>query len=274
MEISTLGGQQGNAFGRVQVVGLGATHTFTSNLLLDMNAGYTRQRLNAENVDIAANKAFGLDTLKIPGTNNSQDPANQLYWGQPAFTWGTTYSPLGNPNNANPFLFRDSQYVGVANLTWIKGHHSLRGGIQYTHSMLNHFQPQGTNTPRGSFGFTGAGTEQVTCTSTACSSTNAPTTLQFASYADFLLGLPDSLGKTIQNVDPIALRWSQWAWFVRDNFQVNSKLNVNYGLRWEYYPMAYSDHGGARVLDTNTMNVLIGGNGNVPTNDGVNAGRR
>jgi hypothetical protein len=268
---STLGGQQGNAFGRVQVVGLGATHTFTPNLLLDMNGGFTRQRLNAENVDIAADKAFGLDTLKIPGTNNSVDPTNQLYWGQPAFTYAT-YSSIGNPNTANPFLFRDSQYVGSANLTWIKGHHSLRGGILYTHSMLNHFQPEGTNSPRGTFNFTGAGAEQVTCTATACTAPDPPTTLQFASYAEFLLGLPESLGKTIQNVDPIALRWSQWAWYVRDNFQVSPKLNINYGVRWEYYPMAYSDHGGARVLDTSTMNVLVGGNGNVPVNDGVNAG--
>lgn len=268
---STLGGQQGNAFGRVQVVGLGATHTFSPNLLLDLNGGYTRQRLNAENVDIANNKDFGLSTLHIPGTNNSQDPSNQLYWGQPAFTFAT-YSSLGNPNNANPFLFRDSQFVAAANLTWIKGRHSLRGGILYTHSLLNHFQPQGTNSPRGSFTTTGAATEQVTCTATACSSTDPPTTLQFASYADFLLGLPDSLGKTIQNVDPIALRWSQWAWYLRDNFQLNSKVSLNYGVRWEYYPMAYSDHGGARVLDTSTMNVLIGGHGNVPVNDGVNAG--
>lgn len=268
---STLGGQQGNAFGRVQVVGLGATHTFTPNLLLDMNAGFTRQRLNAENVDIARDKAFGLDTLKIPGTNNSVDPSNQLYWGQPGFTY-STYSPLGNTNSANPFLFRDSQYVGAANLTWIRGHHSLRMGVLYTHSMLNHFQPQGTHSPRGSFAFTGAATEQVTCTSTACSSTDAPTTLQFASYADFLLGLPDSLGKTIQNVDPIALRWSQWAWYIRDNFQINPRLSINYGVRWEYYPMAYSDHGGARVLDINTMKVLVGGHGDVPVNDGVKTG--
>jgi hypothetical protein len=269
---STLGGQQGNAFGRVQVVGLGATHTFNPNLLLDLNGGYTRQRLNAENVDIAADKDYGLSTLKIPGTNNSQDPTNQLYWGQPAFTWGTGYSPLGNPNNANPFLFRDSQYVGAANLTWIKGHHSLRGGILYTHSMLNHFQPQGTNAPRGTFTFSGAGEEQVTCTATACSSTDAPTTLQFAGFAGYLLGLPETLGKTIQIVDPIALRWSQWAWYIRDNFQISPKLSFNYGVRWEYYPMAYSDHGGTRVLDTSTMNVLIGGNGNVPIDDGVNTG--
>jgi Carboxypeptidase regulatory-like domain len=269
---STLGGQQGNAFGRVQVVGIGATHTFTPNLLLDLNGGFTRQRLNAENVDIAADKDYGLSVLKIPGTNNSQDPNNQLYWGQPAFTWGTGYSPLGNPNNANPFLFRDMQYVGAANLSWVKGRHSFRGGLLYTHSMLNHFQPQGTNAPRGTFTFSGAGEEQVTCTATACSSTDAPTTLQFAGYAGFLLGLPETLGKTIQIVDPIALRWSQWAWYLRDNYSINPKLNINYGVRWEYYPMAYSDHGGARVLDPSTMNVLIGGNGSVPIDDGVNTG--
>jgi hypothetical protein len=36
--------------------------------------------------------------------------------------------------------------------------------------------------------------------------------------------------------------------------------------------MAYSDHGGARVLDPTTMTVLIGGNGGVPVNDGIDVG--
>ncbi|HEX3437466.1 MAG TPA: carboxypeptidase regulatory-like domain-containing protein [Pseudacidobacterium sp.] len=267
---ATLGGQNGNSFGRVQLVGLGLTHTFTPNFLLDMNGGFTRQRLNAEDVDISTDKAFGLDTLKIPGTN---DPTNQLYWGIPAFQFNT-FSNLGNANTGNPFVFRDNQFLGSANLTWVRGRHNVRGGIAYTHTMLNHFQPQGGTfqTARGSFSFTGAGAQQVTCTGSSCAATDPPTTLQYASYADFLLGLPDQVGKAVQDTNVIALRWSQWALYARDQWQLTPKLSVNYGMRWEYYPMAYSDFGGARVLDTSTMTVLIGGNGGVPVNDGVSVG--
>jgi hypothetical protein len=41
------GGQPGVATGRIQNIGLGATHAFTPHLALDANAGYTRQALGA-----------------------------------------------------------------------------------------------------------------------------------------------------------------------------------------------------------------------------------
>jgi hypothetical protein len=280
---ATLGGQNGNAFSRIQVVGLGGTHTFSPTLLLDINAGFTRQRINAEDTDIAQDKAFGLDTLKIPGTNDcftvncTAGTGNQLYWGIPAFQFNT-FSNLGNANTGNPFVFRDNQYVANPNMTWIKGKHQLRFGFEYDHTQLNHFQPQGGSfqTARGSFQFTGASTELATCTGAApsesCSAATA-TSAQFNSYADFLLGLPDQVGKAIQNANTIALRWSQFAGYARDQWQVTPTLTVDYGLRWEYYPMAYSDIGGARVLDPATMDVLVGGgNSGVPTNDNVDVG--
>ncbi len=264
---ATLGGQNGNAFSRIQVVGLGGTYTFNPNLLLDVNAGFTRQRINARDIDIGS--PFGIDTLKIPGTN---DVTNPLTFGIPAFQFNT-FSNLGNPNTGNPLLFRDNQYIGNSNLTWIKGKHQFRFGVEYNHTQLNHFQPQGGTfqTARGSFRFTGAATELAACdpVSGKCSAA-APNNPQFNSFADFLLGLPDEVGKATQNANTIALRWSQWAWYARDQFQVTPKLTVSYGLRWEYYPIAYSDIGGARILDPNTMNVLVGGGSSgIPIDNGV-----
>ena len=60
---------------------------------------------------------------------------------------------------------------------------------------------------------------------------------------------------------------------MRDSWQVTPKLTVNYGVRWEYYPFATADHGGVKLFDPKTGNVLIGGNGNVPLDDGVDVGR-
>ena len=275
---ATNGGQLGNAFTKIYVIGLGGTHTFTSNLLLDGNLGFTRQHLSAESIDIAADGAFGLNTLKIPGTNNAANPSDKLYWGIPAFQF-TTFTNLGNPNTGNPFEFRDNQYVENENLTWIKHHHQFRFGGEWDHVQMNHFQPQGASfqTARGSFQSTGIATEQVTCpngtTLSGCTATDPPKNLQYGSYADFLLGLPWQTGSARQDTDPIALRWSQWAIYARDMWQVTPKLSLDLGLRWERFPMAYSDHGkGARVLNPTTMQVLIGGYGSVPENDGVKIG--
>jgi TonB dependent receptor len=60
--------------------------------------------------------------------------------------------------------------------------------------------------------------------------------------------------------------------YARDRWQVTPKLTLTYGLRWEYYPFATSDHTGAKFFDPNSGNVFIGGIGAVPENDGVLVG--
>src|SRR5205814_6073086 len=92
---ATLGGQLGNARSRIQVAGVGGTYAFSPSLMLDLNAGFTRQRINATAEDISSN--FGLDTLHIPGTNGP-DP---LQGGVPAFQFNT-FSNLGNPMTRSP----------------------------------------------------------------------------------------------------------------------------------------------------------------------------
>ena len=142
------GGQPGTALGLVQSVGLGGNYSIKPTLLLDGNVGYTRVRLQAENVDIG--KDYGTQVLGIPGTNGSY----ALDGGYPNF--GVTgFSSFGNSNVSNPFLFRDNEYVGAVNLSWIKGSHYFRFGGEYQHFAINHFQPQTSFGPRGGFTFTG-----------------------------------------------------------------------------------------------------------------------
>src|SRR4051794_10452761 len=145
---ATNGGQPGRAPGLIQSTGIGATFTVSPHVLFDAVFGYTRLRLAAQNTDI--DKNYGLDVLKIPGTNGS-DP---LQGGFPRFTF-STFSSLGNPNVSNPFLFRDNQYVTTENLSWLKGSHSIRVGFEFSKFDINHFQPQASNGPRGGFNFSG-----------------------------------------------------------------------------------------------------------------------
>lgn len=259
---ATAGGQLGNSTGRVQSIGLGGTYIFSPNIVGDWNAGFTRQRLGATNIDI--DQAYGSDTLKIPGANGvgvTGDPA--LYNGYPAIQT-TGASNIGNVNTGNPFLFRDNQYVWGANLSWTKGKHALRFGYEYNHSQVNHFQPQGADgnftTARGSFGFDGRVTSQF----------NVAASNPVNSVAQLLLGLPNRVGKASYLWNPNALRWPIYSWYVRDQWQITPKFTATLGVRWEFYPFGYSDNGrGLAVFNPLDGNVYVGGYGDVPRNSFV-----
>ena len=256
---ATGGGQVGEAPSRIQNAGLGGTYTISPTMLVDVNAGYTRQRLGAQHAPDLDLGNFGLDVLKIPGTNGD----TYLAQGTPAFIV-SNWNSMGNSDTGNPFLFRDNQYVVNANLSWTRGRHDLRFGMEHTRSGLNHYQPQGGafGTPRGSFQFLGS----VTALN------GGPAANKANSMAQFLLGLPDRVGKVVQNSNPNSLRFKTWSWYVRDRWQITPKLTMTYGLRWEFYPFATTDHGGVKLFDPKTGNVLVCGNGSVPLDCGVDVG--
>ncbi|MBI2689305.1 MAG: TonB-dependent receptor [Acidobacteria bacterium] len=251
------GGQPGHAPGLIQTASVGGTYSVSPRILIDANVGFTRQRISAENIDLDRN--YGLETLKIPGTNG----ADRLQGGYPRFNI-SGFSAIGNPNVSNPFLFRDNQYSATGNLSWIKGSHSLRFGAEYTYYTINHFQPQAAFGPRGGFNLTGG--------LTVLNGPNAVTANAFNGYADFLLGLAQGMGKDVQYVNPAAVRMPGYGFYVRDQWQVTRKLTVNYGTRYERYPFGTRDHRGAERYDPTTDKVLIGGVGSIPRDAGVDVG--
>jgi hypothetical protein len=249
------GGQPGTAPSLTQSIALGGTFSFTPHLLLDANIGFVREPLAAKNVDL--NKNYGSDVLGIPGTNGS----NPLYGGIPNFVI-SGFSSLGNPNVSNPFQFRDNNYLFAGNLSWVKGSHSFRFGGEFDRYQINHFQAQLKYGVRGGFNFTGG--------LTALNGGPAPNA--YNGWADFLLGLPQAMGKDNQYINPATVRESTYAFYARDQWQVSRKLTVNYGVRYEFYPFATRDHFGGNRYDPGTNLAYLGGVNGVPNDTGVDVG--
>lgn len=271
------GGQPGAGHGRIQNVGMGASHVFRANLVVDADFGYTRQWSGAQSTLDLSLKDYGTDVLKIPGT--TVPAGNSDYYGQPVFAFNSTFSSIGNSNTANPFIFRDNQFTGDVNLSWIKGRHQTKYGFTYYHFDLNHFQPTsggGVSNVRGGFQFQGG----MTCGVTPTAGTSSCLVTGYNSLADFLLGLPNNgsgnaIQKAQQTLDPNSLRWTEIGAYAQDQWNITPKLTITYGIRYEDYPAAYRDKTGiyaVYVNRPNTANVEVGGvNGN-PNNAGVSTG--
>jgi Carboxypeptidase regulatory-like domain/TonB dependent receptor-like, beta-barrel len=250
------GGQPGNAPSIIQSIGIGGTYAFRSNLLLDANAGYFRQGMAAKNTDIGTN--WGLSYFDIPGTNGTA----ALDGGMPRFSFSSGLSSLGNPNNSNPFQFRDQSYITAANLSWVKGKHSTRYGMEFQHFAINHFQPQNTYGPRGGFNFSGGLTALPG--GTAANGYNC--------WADFLLGLPNLVEKDTQYLNPATVRENIWAFYAQDQWQLTEKFTLTYGVRYEVYPVATRDHTGLDIFNPADGNIYIEGARGVPSSIKVNTG--
>jgi hypothetical protein len=255
------GGQPGNSPSTIQAIGIGGTHTFSPVLLLDANFGYTRVAESGENTDLGTN--FGLSTLGIPGTNSANTPPAplNLYGGVPNFEL-TGLSSIGGSNVYSPTFSYVNIYTTAANLTWSLGKHSIGYGMSYLHYDVDDIGVGQNYSTRGGFIFTGG--------LTALAGGAVPNT--YNSWADFLLGLPQTMGKEVGFFVPATLRESAWAGYAQDHWQIRPNVTLNYGLRYEVYPMGTSAHFGAVIYQPTDGNVSIGGLGGVPKTAGVDTG--
>lgn len=248
------GGNPGIGFGKTHNVSGGATYTLTSNMVLDANVGWVRMGANVEQSDIDQNK--GLDVLGIPGTNGSR----AFEGGMPRFNFG--YTDVGTTENYMPYYRSDDQVQAVVNLNWVKGRHNIRMGSDIYWQAMNHTQPEFAGTSlgaRGGFEFQ-----------------SGPTLLRggsggnnFNRMATFMLGLPTRVGRVHEVDAPYTTRNIAYSMYIRDQWQVNSKMTLSFGTRWEYFPMPTRAGRGLERYNPQTNMMEIGGVGSVPKDLGV-----
>ena len=261
---SAVGGSVGLAVGRTQVLGVGATYTFSPTMMLDANFGWTHQVLGAEAPDLGVNVGSDPDKMNIPGTNGP----DRMQGGLPSFQI-SGWSNLGNDGTGNPFQFRDNQYSFSLNLQKALGGHLFRLGGEFLNQQINHFQPQGGafQTVRGTFTFSGQGTMLQ-------GDPNAPKDSRFNSWAQFLLGDASTAGKVDQLLNPNSIHEKTWAAYLQDTWQVTRSLTVSLGLRWELYSWPTRPDGkGVSRFDPEDGYVYVGGYGDVPQDTYASVGK-
>ena len=152
---------------------------------------------------------------------------------------------------------KEISYTASANLTKVRGRHEIRTGVDFVRLTLDHWQPEVGN-PRGTLSFAGGITGQPGYTGVG----------GWNSYATFLLGQLSSYGKSVQ-FEEMTGRENQYGLYLTDRWQVNEKMTVNFGLRYEYYPLMSRADRGLEQLDYNTFMIRLGGLGGNPKDLGI-----
>jgi len=235
-----------------QSPGVNYNHIFSPTLITEVRAGVVRNRNDATNVDSGMNTS---QSLGIPNANLGDKWTSGLV----AINVNGFDSPMLGTSASLPWRRSSTNFEIANNWTKIMGTHVMKWGFDGRYEQFFLLQTQTFN-PRGLFTFTPGPT-----TLNAAGITNS-----FAnSLASFALDLPNGIGRDLAEIEPTR-RNHVYALYFQDKWQVTSKLTLDLGARWEYWPASYPQFpAGFSNYNPGNNTLLLAGLGNVPMDLGV-----
>ena len=209
-------------------------HTFSSNLFNEVRIGDTRRAVDRSAASLSGPAAT---TLSLRGIPASAQFSNTL----PTFV-PSGYQQLGSPvSTASNFSTSVSEIAD--SLTWLKGRHTLKMGLDWRWERLNVIQPP---SPTGVFTFTTVGSDLPGTTGTG----NA--------LASFLLGQVQTFSISSQQ-DRIQERARIQEYFIQDDWKVSDRLTLNPGLRYTLNFPSTEINGQTAVFDLSSQQLRYPG---------------
>lgn len=185
---------------RAQHLGLGYTHMFSARLINDLHGGYFRYAVNALPFNYGKNLGQGLG---IPNANRGDINSSGL-----TNIDAAGYTSLGDSEWLPEHVY-ENIFQAADTLTWIRGLHSFKFGIDFRRQQRNFYQVMA---PRGLFVFTGAYTGD--------------------GFADLATGIANYTEQDfLQGIYPT--RYWDLSEFVQDDWHIRSNLTLNLGFRYE-----------------------------------------
>ena len=235
------------------LVNLTWTHTFSPAIVNNGRASYARIRFNS-GVTVDPSNVFGLNgnsTVGIP--SKPQQTAGfslQSFNGiesQPNPSKGNGYVD-GFGANPTPEVFIDNVYEYADNLTWQRGRHLLKFGVEISRYQQNSFYP-GNDGELGDFTYSGQ-------------FTSAPNATAYYPFADFLTNRVYDV--QVGNVTGLTgQRQYRDGVFAQDDFKISNNLTLNLGLRWEFDQPIYEVNNKMANVNMATKQIEFAGiNGN------------
>ncbi|MDQ2842503.1 MAG: TonB-dependent receptor, partial [Acidobacteriota bacterium] len=232
--------------------GLNYNHTFSPTLLTEVRLGVGHLHNSANPTNYGKNDA---DTLGVPGVNIAGQPFTS---GQVGVSIGTYSSPIIGYAASVPWIRAEANIDMVNHWTKVLHNHTVKFGADVRRVRDDLLQDQ-TFSPRGVETF---GENQTSIPGATANVAN--------DTASFLLDIPNSVGRDLNTFFPAYRDW--WVFvFAGDKWQATSKLTLDLGVRWEFYPPATPKvKAGFSQYDYVNNQLLLAGVGGIPRNAGIN----
>jgi len=208
---------------------LSETHAFSASLLNDFRIAVLRATLPF------LPQTYGQNYASKMGLKNSRPDLI------PAFSNG-----LNVPNNALGFRASTTMEI-MDDVTRTMGSHTLRLG--FDGRLAQSFNLQ-SNYASGLFNF--SGNQTAAGTSSTVQTSAAPGNI----YASFLIGAVNNA--TAQLAAGTEYRKWLYAAYLQDDWHVNARLTLNFGLRYDFMKQPYEKHNGYSNFDINVTNPTNG----------------
>jgi len=181
------------------------THNFTPNLVNEVKLGFNRTFNDRKEWNV------GVDVRSQLGIKGIDNPQNDpLINAMPQFSFGGAI-PIATTTSGRFLIQSQNTYQVIDNVSWIKGRHSIKFGVD-----IRRLQVNNSNKPltiRGAYSFDDR--------------------LSGLAYANFLLGWPSSATRGVARPNAY-VRSTYTGFYVQDDFKLHPRITVNYGLRYEY----------------------------------------
>jgi hypothetical protein len=260
------GGLAGSSNTRNQSIASGFDYALSQRLLTDFRFGYVRYNVKTQKPNADPQAAANLGLLGV-NTNDPSTAGLPAFFVDDLFKYATGDSGFGDGLGVArcncPLTESEQQFQFVNNWTRTLGNHSIKfgGDIRYAENLRI---PSDAN-HTGQFGFRTATT----------SLTGTPTVPGGGGLGlgSFLLGAVGDFGRFVTNPalgSSPGERQKRVFFYGQDTFRVNSKLSVNYGLRWEiYYPETVDRNEGGGFASLGSGGYRVAGFGSFGSNGNI-----
>jgi len=218
-------------------------YTISPTLIFHLGLGFIR----FYNPATALPSEFSYNASQMLGFNGSAIGTGFPVISIPTSSTGGGFAPTSGPTSGDISIYDKTQAQSSA--TWVRGRHTYKLGAEWQENMFADLNLSGTT---GNLNFSATETGDPSAQGVSLGGAGIG-----MGYASFLLGLVDNA--TVKPPQQLEYRNKHWGLFLQDDWKVNRKLTLNFGIRWDLQAEGHEIYNRSSMFGPTIPNPSAGG---------------